>query len=117
MFNKAYLWWYQAMLVFGFNAEANASNSNAGKKGGDAKKQCLFVPFIQAVSVVCTGQAGGDGCLNRSQARRLRQQQLGRDAAEGRDEGGLNYLPPSMQTFQEMDLNFIRTFTEVWGSK
>jgi hypothetical protein len=86
-----------------------------GKKAGDAKKQCLFLPFIQAVSVVCTGQGGGDGCLNRSQARRLRQQQLGRDAVEGRDEGSLNFLPPSMQTFQEMDLSFIRTFTEVRG--
>lgn len=76
---------------------------HAGKRLGDAKRQCLFVPYVEALSVVSHGkenngagpQAGGTPPA---------------DASVIQPEG-VSYLPPNMPGFSHLDLQFIRTFT------
>ena len=92
--------------------------AGAGKKQGDPKKQCLFLPCIEAVSVVVAGKEN----------QRPGQQQgieAGGCAADGSGGGGggvpggaeaddgASFLPPSMPGFSRLDLDFICTFTEV----
>ena len=88
----------------------------AGKRGGDPKKQqqCLFLPYIEAVSVTVAGKEN----------RRPNQQQDSGGGGGGSTSGTssiscgveseeLNFLPPNMPAFTRLDLDFICTFTEV----
>lgn len=79
-----------------------------GKRGGGgkAREQCLFLPYVDAVSVVVAGkedaQLGGGAWAAA--------------AAEGGVEGGGgggSFLPPNMPGFTRLDLDFICAFTEV----
>jgi len=78
----------------------------SGRRFGDAKRQCLFLPYIEAVSVVCTAGGGGSRTVASS---------VGGTGAVQEvvvEPDGLNYLPPNMPGFTRLDLEFIRTFTE-----
>ena len=88
----------------------------AGKRGGDPKKQqqCLFLPYIEAVSVTVAG----------NENRRPNQQQYSGGGGGstcgtsssiscGVESEELNFLPPNMPAFTRLDLDFICTFTEV----
>ena len=97
----------------------------AGKGKGDAKKQCLFLPYIEAVSVIVNGKensrpsqqaaaaastapgigAQGGACGGNDDD--------GGGLAAGAEAGDLNFLPPNMPGFTRLDLDFICTFTEV----
>lgn len=78
-----------------------------GKRGGGgkAREQCLFLPYIDAVSVVVAGTehappAGAAGAAE------------GAGVEEGGGDGP-SFLPPNMPGFTRLDLDFICAFTEV----
>lgn len=79
----------------------------AGKKASSLKAQCLFLPYIDALSVVVDGKE-----LDRPH-RRLQQAADERAAGAAEGEGELNFLPPAMPSFSRIDLDFICHFTEV----
>lgn len=83
-----------------------------GKKGGGAKQQCVFLPYIDALSVVVAGRE--------AQRPHLRQAQRAAEAVEagalGAPEGEqLSFLPPSMPCFSATDLAFVVKFASVGG--
>jgi DNA helicase MCM8 len=79
---------------------------HSGKRfGGDAKRQCLFLPYVEAVSVVRgatpgSGVGGGDpSAANPSEPVIVAEPE------------GVSYLPPNMPGFTQLNLDFIKAFT------
>ena len=73
----------------------------AGRQFGDTKRQCLFLPYLEALSVVPIGREGQGGAAGGTADAGL--------AAVPPE--GLNYLPPNMPGFTRLDLDFVRAFT------
>lgn len=69
------------------------------KRGSNAKRQCLFVPYVEAVSVIKNNTEGSFSIGNETQEQEI----------VAKPEG-INYLPPSMPGFTRLDLDFIRAF-------
>ena len=85
----------------------------SGKRfGGDAKRQCLFLPFVEAVSVVrgavsgTGGGGGGGGGGGDNSVNNGANEPVIVAAPEG-----ISYLPPNMPGFTQLDIDFIRAFT------
>ena len=77
-----------------------------GKRfGGDAKRQCLFLPYVEAVSVV-RGAVG-----NRPSSSAGATAPNSEPILVAEPEDGVSYLPPNMPGFTQLDLNFVRAFT------
>ena len=70
----------------------------SGKRFGNAKRQCLFLPYVEAVSVTKSGGDAVDG--GRSEQLEVVAKPL-----------GISYLPPNMSGFTRLDIEFIRAFT------
>lgn len=82
----------------------------AGKKAGTLKAQCLFLPYIDALSVVVAGKEAARPHL------RLQEAVSGGEEAGsggGARDGELDFLPPNMPSFSQLDLDFVCKFTEV----
>lgn len=94
---------------------APAPPCSAGKKAGTLKAQCLFLPYIDALSVVVAGKEASRPHLRLAEA--VGGGEEG-GAGGGDPEGELNFLPPNMPSFSQLDLEFVCKFTEVgvrWG--
>ncbi len=83
---------------------------HAGKKAGTLKAQCLFLPYIDALSVVVAGKEASRPHLRLQEA--VGGGEEGGAGGSGR-EGELNFLPPNMPSFSHLDLDFVCKFTEV----
>ncbi|KAL4433271.1 hypothetical protein ABPG77_003319 [Micractinium sp. CCAP 211/92] len=81
----------------------------AGKKAGTLKAQCLFLPYIDALSVVVAGKEASRPHLRLQEA--VGGGEEGGAGGSGR-EGELNFLPPNMPSFSHLDLDFVCKFTE-----
>jgi DNA helicase MCM8 len=81
---------------------AGAAGGRAASGGGGdaAKRQCLFVPYVEALSVAAAGAAAGGGFAGGAAAG-------GEVVAQPE---GPSYLPPGMPGFTALDLRFIRAF-------
>ncbi len=80
------------------------------------KAQCLFLPYIDAVSVSVMGgsrgsQTGGGGEQEQAQCSMA----AGAGGCGGEEGGGDgdSFLPPNMPGFSHLDLKFICEFTNV----
>ena len=84
----------------------------AGKRAGDPKQGCIFVPFIEALSVVAAGKEHSGGRQRHAQ---LQAAVAGQEAmcSEAGGSQELDFLPPSMQSFSQRDLTFVCQFTQV----
>ncbi|KAG7670797.1 hypothetical protein Ndes2526B_g01449 [Nannochloris sp. 'desiccata'] len=79
----------------------------SGKRfGGDAKRQCLFLPYVEAVSVVRGAAAGGPSGAGAGDPSAAQNEPVIVAEPEG-----ISYLPPNMPGFTQLDLDFIRAFT------
>eukprot|EP00887_Chlorella_sp_A99_P007436 scaffold2.g7436.t1 len=104
-------------LVKVINGEA------VGGKKTDPKQQCIFTPFVEALSVTAAGREHTRGRQRHGQMAAAAAaaaaggagSTAAAAAAGGRDGDGegSSYLPPNMQSFSQNDLSFVCQFTEL----
>ncbi|KAL4857670.1 putative DNA helicase [Chlorella vulgaris] len=85
-----------------------------GGKGGDMKAQCLFLPYIDAVSVSVMGSSRGSQTGGGSEQEQAQCSAAAGAGGCGGEEGGGDgdsFLPPNMPGFSHLDLKFICEFT------